>query len=258
MDKKTMRHLGIALFFTALSHGGLKAQTPETVRKDFKTASYYSPQDLIKALKKADASIAEANGFAKYYQQYMDEQNRVDGETLVKCAKAAGLSLEQTKKMLGSLSEQQDSRDRQGYNCGCYDFSYRINSDGFVSKLDFKADADFDRRDVEEVHHARCRHCKLAVDDSKNTFDSKNFIVEFLLYQDIQQKLKEGKTVIHGDKFIKRFEENLDKNGLMIGKDNRLHGIESSRNKHLYTEADLLREYQNEQKLAYEKFSRNY
>lgn len=252
MDKKTMRHLGLSLLFTALSYGGVKAQTPETISKDMKTDAFYSPKQLIDAMKTAEISIAEANKFATYYQQYMDDKCHTDSETLVKCAKQAGLSVEKTKEILNNLNG-----NKQGYNCGGYDFMYRIASDGHLSRLDFKSGNDFDRLDIQEVHHARCRHCRLAVDDSKAEFESKKFIIKLLVYQDVRQKLKDGKTVINGDKYIKRFEDDLEKNGLAIGKDNRLHGIESSRENPLYTKNDLLKEYKQQQEMIYQKFAQS-
>jgi len=256
MDRKTMRNLGLSLLFTAMSYGGLKAETKEPVQKDHDIAFYFPPERLIKAVSDANASVAEANAFCQYYLQYMDEECRVNAETLLICARQAGMSSEQTKQMFNSLAKEHKP-STHGYSHGNYNLLYTISETGQLSRLDYKADFKMNEADIKEIHEARCRHCKLPVDSDKEKFISQNLLIEFLVYQDVQQKLTSPKPVSHGKQYLKNFEQKLVDNGINIGKDGKLHGVESSKDKHLYTNNELGQEYNAKRAKAYHDYISN-
>ena len=106
------------------------------------------------------------------------------------------------------------------------------------------------------MHKARCRHRGLAADDNSERFQSSQLLGKMLVRQVILEKRKDGRAVPNGDKFLQNFDRELQQNGLEIGRDGKLHGIEASKSKPLLTEKDLYNQYlmkrQQEMKKFYE------
>ena len=83
----------------------------------------------------------------------------------------------------------------------------------------------------------------IAVDDDKNRFEASDFVT-YMLVRDIVLKRQNTDTAIpNSAAFLKKFEKKLSKNGLEIGFDGKLHGVEASKNKPLLTKKELFNQY---------------
>ncbi len=79
-----------------------------------------------------------------------------------------------------------------------------------------------------------------------------------MLIRDIVVKKQQtAEKVPNGDKFLQRFAQELQQEGLEIGKDGKLHGVEVSRNKPLLTENELYEQFLNNRRLEMMSLKRN-
>ena len=59
----------------------------------------------------------------------------------------------------------------------------------------------------------------------------------------IEHKQSMGESVANGDKFLAKFNQKLEKNGLEIGDDGKLHPTADNLKKPLYTEKQLQQQF---------------
>ena len=227
-----------------LSSMTVQAQnTSEQNRKETPKA-YFSPKQLASALSAINADDKQADIFLEAYLQKLDPQGQISPGDLVQVFKESGIDKDEAVKM------------SRGYDFGSYDLSFAIDGNGNLSSLIFNGDKKIDDRDIDAVHKARCRHRGLAADDNSERFQSSQLLGKMLVRQVILEKRKDGRAVPNGDKFLQNFDRELQQNGLEIGRDGKLHGIEASKSKPLLTEKDLYNQYlmkrQQEMKKFYE------
>lgn len=239
-----------------LSSMTVQAQnTSEQNRKETPKA-YFSPKQLASALSAINADDKQADIFLEAYLQKLDPQGQISPGDLVQVFKESGIDKDEAVKMSEVLLSPQKQPSSRGYDFGSYDLSFAIDGNGNLSSLIFNGDKKIDDRDIDAVHKARCRHRGLAADDSSERFQSSQLLGKMLVRQVILEKRKDGRTVPNGDKFLQNFDRELQQNGLEIGRDGKLHGIEASKNKPLLTEKDLYNQYlmkrQQEMKKFYE------
>ena len=113
-------------------------------------------------------------------------------------------------------------------------------------------DTPYDTNELKKINEAICRHTGKAVDRMKWRMEASSFITQMLVYKIIKEN--KGENVPNGEKFIKRFHQNLQKNGLQISEEGTLEGIDASKNKPLKTEDELKKEYIQKRNLEFNAF----
>ncbi len=237
-----------------LSSTAAQAQnTPEQNQKETPKA-YFSPKQLASALSAINADDRQADVFLDAYLQKLDPQGQISPGDLVQVFKESDISKEDAIKISEILLSSQKQPSAHGYDFGSYDLSFTIDDKGNLSSLIFNSNKMYDDRDIDAVHEARCRHRGLAADDDGERFQSSQLLDKMLVRQVILEKQEGGRAVPNGDKFLQNFDRELQQNGLEIGRDGKLHGIEASKSKPLLTEKDLYNQYLMKRQQEIKKF----
>lgn len=237
------RQLALIAGVTLLSSAAVKAQNTPVSNQSHTPKAYFSPKQLASALSVIKADDTKADLFLESYLQKLDPNGQISPEDLVQVFKEAQISKEDAVKVSESLLTSSGQADNNGYDFGAYDIGFTIDNNGNLSDLILNGNKKFSDKDINAIHQARCRHRGLAVDDDSERFQSSQLLSKVLVRQVILEKQKNGKAVSNGEKFLQNFDRELFQNGLKIGKDNKLHGIEASKEKPLLTQKDLYNQY---------------
>lgn len=225
-----------------ISGGNINAAERQDNIKDQAPKAYFSPKQLAEGLFAAEANDSTCNAFMEAYLQQLDGNGKITPQGLVTAMGEAGITQDQAKKISGVLFAK-DKAEEKGYDFGSYTVDFSIDKQGNLTRMNFQGDKNLSDKDINEVHFARCRHKELAYDDSQERFASELLLDKMLIRDIVLEKQNTPDAVVNGEAFLQNFDNELAKNGLEIGKDNRLHGIEASRDKPLLSKQDLLNRY---------------
>ncbi len=262
-DKLTQKWRALILVTSVavLSSGNLSAQEHSSSH-DRQTApkAYFSPKKLASALTEINADQEKCDRFLDFYLQKVDCNGRITPSELIEVFSQTGLSKEEALTISGVLLDKKDhpaGSKTQGYDFGSYNVSFAIDEHGDLSQMHFQGDRKISDAEIDRVHHARCRHKGLAVDKAETRFQSSLLIDKMLIRDIVIKKQQSAEKVPNGDKFLQKFAMELHQEGLEIGKDGKLHGIEASRNKPLLTENDLYQQFLNNHRMEMMSLKRN-
>ena len=255
--KNRWRQMALMAGFLTISSASLNAQAQNQHQdEDNAPKAYFSPKQLASSLVNANISDEKTIDFLDAYTEQLDNQGRITPEGMMNAFKEAGFSIDEAKKISNSLMGKNDKNSQKGYGVENYDMVFSINENGDLTHLTMNGERQYSDKDIDEIHHARCRHLGIAVDDNKNRFEASNLIAKMMVRDVILERQGTDKAVQNGDKFLKNFDKELTKNGLEIGKDGKLHGIEASKNKPLLTEKDLFNQYVQKRQMEMKNFKR--
>ena len=253
--KNHWRRMALMDGILTISASSLNAQTQNRQQdKDYAPKAYFSPKQLASSLANADINDERTASFIEAYMAQLDSQGKISPEGMMKAFKEAGFSIDEAKKISNSLMGKDDKNSPKGYGSENYDMIFSINEKGDLTHLTMNGERQYSDKDIDEIHHARCRHLGIAVDDNKNRFEASNLIAKMMVRDVILERQGTDKAVQNGDKFLKNFDKELAKDGLEIGKDGKLHGIEASKNKPLLTEKDLFNQYVQKRQMEMKNF----
>lgn len=256
--KNQWRRMALMAGILTISASSLNAQTQnqQQDRNNSAPKVYFSPKQLASSLANANVNDEKSASFIDAYMAQLDNQGKISPEGMMNAFKEAGFSIDEAKKMSNSLMGKSDQNFRKGYGVESYDIIFSINDKGDLAHLTMKGERQYSEKDIDEIHQARCRHLGIAVDDNRNRFESSNFIARMMVRDIILERQGTDKAVQNGDKFLANFDKELTKNGLEIGKDGKLHGVEASKNKPLLTEKDLFNQYVQKRQMEMKNFNR--
>ena len=262
-DKLTQKWRALILVTSVavLSSGNVNAQEHSSSH-DRQTApkAYFSPKKLALALTEINAGEEKCDRFLYTYLQKIDSNGCITPSELIEVFSLTGLSKEEALKVSGVLLDKKDhtaASKVHGYDFGSYNVSFAIDEHGNLSQMRFQGDRKISDAEIDQVHHARCRHKGLAVDKPETRFQSSLLIDKMLIRDIVTKKQQTAEKIPNGDKFLQKFAEELQQEGLEIGKDGKLYGIEASRNKPLLTENDLYEQFLNNRRLEIMSLKRN-
>lgn len=260
-DKLTQKWRALILVTSVavLSSGNVNAQEHSSSH-DRQTApkAYFSPKKLALALTEINAGEEKCDRFLDFYLQKIDPNGRITPSELVEVFSQTGLNKEEALIISDILLDKKDKTSKpKGYDFGSYNVNFTIDERGNLSQMNFQGNHKISDAEIDQVHHARCRHKGLAVDKLETRFQSSLLIDKMLIRDIVVKKQQTSEKVPNGDKFLQKFAEELQQEGLEIGKDSKLHGIEASRNKPLLTENDLYEQFLNNRCLEIMSLKRN-
>ncbi len=247
--------------YLALLSGGIaisptaQAQTSQPNNAEKMPKIYFSPKQLAYSLKEAKVDDEKTVSFIEAYVEHIDPNGKITPQGLVDVFKKADFTKSESQTVTSLLLAEEEQSHVNGYNRQGYEFIFAIDETGNLNYLHMNGTKRLYKQDIDEVHNARCRHLGLAVDNNKNRFYSSQFIVGMMIRDIILERQKTNNKVANGEKFLQKFEEKLAKNGLTIGKDGKLHGVETSKNKPLLTTEDIYRQYLLKRKMEFDEFS---
>lgn len=217
-------------------------KTEQTAKKS-SAKKRFDSKHLASACVKSGLDKDTSFEFFKNYLNHVDEHGAISVKDFMKVFAETDLSTEEAQNLWENIKKAQDDTKPKGYNIGSYDFSFSLTPAGGIRYFNMKSDKQLEAAALKEINEARCRHLGLAVDGQTRNIEASELLCDHLVYNAIKEKQAKGEKILYGDEFINNFNKKLDKNGLEIGKNGRLQGIEASRNKKLKTENDLYREY---------------
>lgn len=254
--KKQWRSMALTAGIVAMSMAPFSAQAQNNAQQDKQQSPkvYFTPKQLAQSLTQANISDEKTASFLDAYMAQLDNQGKISPEGMMAAFKEAGFTAEDAKKFSDALMKKDGKSEQRGYGVDNYDIIFSINEKGDLTNLVMKGEKQHSEKDVDEIHKARCRHLGIAVDDDRNRFEASTLIGEMMVRDIILERQGTEKAVKNGDKFLKNLDDKLARNGLEIGKDNKLHGIEASKNKPLLTEKDLFNQFVQKRNMEMKNF----
>ena len=255
LQKEVLGELCLVAGFSILSAANADAHTKQYSNNTEETARteslvtaekmplrYFTPKQLAEGLAAAEVDDSTCNVFIEAYLAQLDNNGKITPKGLVTAMGEAGITRDQAQDMSKVLFAKDASKTKEaanGYDFGSYTVDFAIDKQGNLTKMNFQGDKNLSDKDIDEVHFARCRHKGLAYDDSQVRFESELLLDKMLIRNIVLEKQNTPDAIVNGGAFLQNLGEELTRNGLEIGKDNRLHGIEASRDKPLLSNQDL-------------------